>query len=57
MWLCEGKLKVKLPHFRLPSASQNARAYLISAHSPRKIAGWIIVVSEHFAVNKRAHRK
>ena len=22
MWLCEGKLKVKLAHFRLPSASQ-----------------------------------
>ena len=22
MWLCEGKLKVKTAHFRLPSASQ-----------------------------------
>ena len=22
MWLCEGKLKVKIAHFRLPSASQ-----------------------------------
>ena len=29
MWLCEGKLKVKIAYFRLPSASQK-RAYLSS---------------------------
>ena len=29
MWLCEGKLKVKTSHFRLPSASQK-RACLSS---------------------------
>ena len=33
MWLCEGKLKVKIAHFRLPSASQK-RACL-SSLSPK----------------------
>ena len=33
MWLCEGKLKVKIAHFRLPSASQK-RACLSSLILP-----------------------
>ena len=31
MWLCEGKLKVKIPHFRLPSAYQKRACLLLSA--------------------------
>ena len=33
MWLCEGKLKVKTAHFRLPSAFKK-RACLFEGHAP-----------------------
>ena len=32
MWLCEGKLKVNITHFRLPSASQKCSCKRASRH-------------------------
>ena len=36
MWLCEGQLKVRTAHFRLPSASNNTESFPIrdSPHCP-----------------------
>ena len=62
MWLCEGKLRVKTSHFRLPSASQK-RACLSSRVVPTTslfIAKFLVLVfdlSFFFLRHVKIHRK
>ena len=42
MWLCEGKLKLKTAHFRLPSASQK-RACLSSLLTAKRNGAMLVI--------------
>ena len=55
MWLCEGKLKVKIAHFRLPSASQK-RACLSSLSLPWNHVKRSAFQNKRLAVSQMAFR-